>query len=87
MKKEASKLAPLYNFPAKVIIAQMALESNRGKSTFCKERNNCFGIGAFTSNPEKAYTFENKAQCIIEYMRLIQKNFPDAYGSRSNQIK
>ena len=84
MKRMARKLAPLYEFPEKVIIAQMALESNRGRSHYCVERHNCFGIGAYDSNPDMAFYFENKEQAIIEYMRLIKSNFHEAYAARSN---
>ena len=84
MKRMARKLAPLYEFPEKVIIAQMALESNRGRSHYCVERHNCFGIGAYDFNPDMAFYFENKEQAIIEYMRLIKSNFSEAYSARSN---
>lgn len=84
LQRIAHKLAPLYDFPPKVIIAQMALESARGTSNYCVNRNNCFGIGAYDSNPDKAFHFENKEQAIIEYMRLIRTRYTDAYEARSN---
>jgi flagellum-specific peptidoglycan hydrolase FlgJ len=84
MKLMAKRLAPLYNFPAKVIIAQMALESGRGTSKYCVQRNNCFGMGAYDSNPDSAFTFENKEQAILEYMRLIKNRYPEAYAQREN---
>lgn len=84
MKAMARKLAPLYDYPANVIIAQMALESQRGTSRFCRERNNCLGIGAYDSNPDAAFSFDNKEQGIIEYMRLVKTRFPEAYAHRNN---
>ena len=78
------KVAPMYNFPKNVVLAQGALESARGNSTFAQERNNYLGIGAFDSNPDQAYTFENAEQCVIEYMRIIRKNFPEAWANRDN---
>lgn len=84
MKRMAVRLAPLYNYPARVIIAQMALESGRGTSKYCVKRNNCFGMGAYDSNPDKAFYFENKEQAILEYMRLIKNRYPEAYAQREN---
>ena len=84
MKRMAQKVAPLYEIPVKVIIAQMALESGRGTSNFCMERNNCFGIAAYDSNPDAAWWFVNKEQGMIEYMRIIRDNFPEAYAQRAN---
>jgi hypothetical protein len=78
------KIAPIYGFPKNVVLAQGALESSRGNSTFAKERNNFLGIGAFDSNPGNAYTFDNAEQCVIEYMRIIRKNFPEAWANRDN---
>lgn len=84
MKRMARKLAPLYDYPVNVVISQMALESARGTSHYCQTRNNCFGIGAYDSNPDQAFWFENKEQGIIEYMRLIKAYYSDAYASRQN---
>lgn len=78
------KVAPMYNFPANVVLAQGALESARGNSTFAKERNNYLGIGAFDYDVNQAYQFENAEQCVVEYMRIIRKNFPEAWANRDN---
>jgi hypothetical protein len=82
--RAAHKLAPIYDFPVKVILAQGALESARGTSKYATERFNYFGIGAFDSDPDQAYTYENMDQGIIEYMRFIKARFPEAYAARSN---
>jgi len=81
------KVAPMYNFPENVVLAQGALESAHGNSHFAKTRNNFLGIGAFDSNPDDAYTFENPEQCVIEYMRTIKRNFPEAWDQRENPEK
>lgn len=82
--RAAHKLAPIYDYPVKVIIAQGALESGRGTSQYAIERFNYFGIGAFDSNPDSAYTYGNLDQGIIEYMRFVKTRFPEAYAARSN---
>jgi flagellum-specific peptidoglycan hydrolase FlgJ len=83
-KQAAQKVAKIYNFPVKVILAQGALESAHGTSNYCVTRNNCLGIGAVDWNPDQAYTYENMEQSIVEYCRLIRKNFPQAWEARSN---
>jgi hypothetical protein len=80
----AKEVSSIYNFPVKVVLAQGALESHHGTSNFCQTRNNCLGIGAFDSNPDAALTFENMQQSIVEYMRLVRKNFPEAWANRDN---
>lgn len=80
----AEKVSEIYNFPSQVVLAQGALESSRGTSTFAKERNNFLGIGAYDSDPNQAFHFENPEQCVVEYMRLIRKNFPEAWANREN---
>jgi hypothetical protein len=80
----ATKVSKIYNYPANVVIAQGALESARGNSNFCKTRHNCLGIGAYDSDPNQAYVFENYEQSVVEYMRIIRKNFPEAWAQREN---
>jgi len=80
----AIKVSKIYNYPAKVVIAQGALESARGSSNFCTQRHNCLGVGAFDSNPDNAYQYENKEQALVDYMKLIQRNFPEAWANRKN---
>ena len=78
------KIAPIYDFPIKIAIAQAALESRRGTSNHAKDRNNYFGLGAYTNNPDAAMRFDNAEQCIIAYMQLIKNKFPLAYAQRDN---
>jgi hypothetical protein len=83
----AEKVAEIYNFPVNVVLAQGALESARGKSNFALQRNNFLGIGAYDSDPNQAFYFENPEQCVIEYMRVIKRNFPEAWSHRDNPDK
>jgi hypothetical protein len=84
IKANIRRIAPVYDFPVKVAIAQAALESGRGNSTYCRVRRNCFGINAVDWNPDLAYWFSSYNEGVIEYMRLIKHNFPEAYEARSN---
>lgn len=84
-KRAAHKLAPLYNYPAKVVIAQAALESARGTSRFAQERNNYFGFTCYDRDPEKYCAhFDSIDEGIIEYLRLIKYRYPNAYAQRAN---
>lgn len=78
------KVSEIYNYPVNVVLAQGALESARGTSKYAVERNNFLGIGAYDWNPDSAFTFENPEQCVVEYMRIIRKNFPEAWDNRDN---
>lgn len=80
----ARKVSKIYNFPVNVVLAQGALESAHGRSNFCQKRNNCLGIGAYDSNPDNAFVYENMEQSVVEYMRLIRQNFPEAWAQRQN---
>lgn len=61
------------------ILAHAAVESAWGTSNYAKNRNNYFGIGAFDSNPDMAYTFgsgnDGLATGIIEGAKWISKNY------------
>lgn len=81
----AHKVAPMYNYPVEVVLAQGALESAHGTSKFSIDRNNFLGIGAYDSDPNSAFHYENPEQCVIEYMRLIKRNFPEAWSHRDNK--
>lgn len=78
------KVSKIYNYPVNVVLAQGALESGRGTSRYAIERNNFLGIGAYDSHPDLALAFENPEQCVIEYMRIIRTNFPEAWEKREN---
>ena len=47
-----------YGIPWETVMAQGILESASGTSYFARERNNFFGIGAFDSNPDNAFSYE-----------------------------
>lgn len=85
--KAVEVVAPKHNFPKNVILAQCALESSRGTSAFAKERNNFCGIGAYDHNPRKAFRYETAEANVEDYMRILKKNFPEAWESRDNPEK
>lgn len=86
-KRSAREVAKIYNYPANVIIAQCALESARGTSNFAIDRNNFCGIGAVDWDPDQAFKFENAADCVIEYIHIIRRNFPEAYLNKEDPNK
>jgi flagellum-specific peptidoglycan hydrolase FlgJ len=66
------------------IIGQKALESDRGKSSFAKERYNYGGIGAYDKDPNQAFSFKNPQDYWNYYDLMIKKRFPEAYQARGN---
>ena len=69
---EVSGLDPRY------IIAHAAHESGWGTSPQARNKHNFFGIGSFTNNPEKAFTFGNDVDSgIIEGANWIRRNYYD----------
>lgn len=54
----AAQLSVEYGIPWEAVMAQGILESGSGTSAFARQRNNFFGIGAFDSNPNAAYSYE-----------------------------
>lgn len=87
MKRMARKLSPLFDYPAEVMIAQMALESARGTSKYCVERNNCFGMNAVDHDPDQAFWYDSKEEAMIDYMMRIKKHYKKAYAVRSNPVQ
>ncbi|MDO4528053.1 MAG: glucosaminidase domain-containing protein [bacterium] len=53
----AVTLSTNYGIPWETVMAQGILESASGSSNFARERNNFFGIGAYDSNPENAFSY------------------------------
>lgn len=53
----AEKLSIEYGIPWETVMAQGILESGAGTSGYARERNNFFGSGANTENPDHAYTY------------------------------
>jgi flagellum-specific peptidoglycan hydrolase FlgJ len=80
----AMKIAPIYNYPVKVLLAQAALESNRGLSQYALQRNNYFGMNAVDWDPDQAYWYENQEQAMVDYIITVRSNFPEAWASREN---
>lgn len=79
--------AGLRGYNPDVLIKQKALESGFGTSRFAKERNNFGGIGAYTENPEAAFTFESPQDYLQAYFDLIEERFPQAYENRQDPKK
>lgn len=53
----AESLSIKYGIPWETVMAQGILESAAGTSNFAVNRNNFFGIGAFDSNPNNAFSY------------------------------
>ena len=53
----AEKLSIAYGIPWETVMAQGILESASGTSNYAVQRNNFFGIGAFDSNPDNAFSY------------------------------
>ena len=53
----AVNLSIEYGIPWETVMAQGILESAAGSSYFAQDRNNFFGIGAFDSNPNNAFSY------------------------------
>ena len=76
------KAAEVTGLDPRYILAHAAIESAWGTSNYAKNRNNYFGIGAFDSNPDNAYTFSDGSSSsdglstgIIEGAKWIAKNY------------
>ncbi len=83
--KAVERIAPIYDFPVKVAVAQAAHESDYGTSELARIKNNYYGLNAVDWDPfNSAWSFDNPEQCIISYMQLIKSNYPDAYAVRDN---
>lgn len=88
MKVITAKTAKKYDIPPSVLVAMTALESGQGKSNFCVKRNNCWGIGAYDSNPDKAFKFES-FQHGVEYLAkmLTKGRYSKAYAVRQDPVQ
>ncbi len=69
----AAQLSVEYGIPWEAVIAQGILESTAGTSNFAVNRNNFFGIGAFDSNPNNAYTYATPEEGWRGYFENIRK--------------
>lgn len=79
MKLIAVKVARKYDIHPSVLVAMTALESGRGSSYYCRERNNCWGIGAFDSNPDNAFRFASFQEG-VEYLAKMLCNPKGRYA-------
>lgn len=69
----AQKLSVAYGIPWETVVAQGILESAAGTSNFAKQRNNFFGIGAFDSDPNKAFSYSTPEDGWRGYYENIRK--------------
>ena len=61
---------PYHIYPS-VMVAAACLESAYGTSDFARNRKNYFGIGAFDSNPNNAYSFATEKEAMEAYPKVF----------------
>lgn len=69
----AESLSIAYGIPWETVVAQGIVESGAGTSNFAVERNNFFGIGAFDSNPNNAFSYSSPTEGWRGYYENIRK--------------
>lgn len=69
----AQNLSVEYGIPWETVVAQGILESAAGTSNFARTRNNFFGIGAFDSNPDNAFSYDTPEEGWRGYYENIRK--------------
>lgn len=69
----AEQLSIEYGIPWETVMAQGILESAAGTSYFAVNRNNFFGIGAFDSNPNNAFSYATPSEGWRGYYENIVK--------------
>ncbi|MBQ3445437.1 glucosaminidase domain-containing protein [Candidatus Saccharibacteria bacterium] len=69
----AENLSVAYGIPWEAVMAQGILESVAGTSSFAVNRNNFFGIGAFDSNPDNAFSYDTPEAGWRGYYENIRK--------------
>lgn len=69
----AQQLSVQYGIPWEAVVAQGILESAAGTSNFAVQRNNFFGIGAFDSNPNNAFSYATPEEGWEGYYRNIKR--------------
>lgn len=62
-----------YGIPWETVMAQGIQESGAGTSNFARNRNNFFGLGAYDSNPNNAYSYATPEEGWEGYYQLIQR--------------
>ena len=69
--------AETYGMNALLVYAIAILESGNGTSQYARQRNNLFGIAAYDSNPDAAFSFPSVDQCIREEMGIVLRGYTD----------
>lgn len=69
----AASLSIQYGIPWETVMAQGILESASGTSFYATDRNNFFGIGAFDSNPDNAFSYPTPEDGWKGYYENIRK--------------
>lgn len=64
-----------YGVNALMVFAQACLESAYGTSNYARTRNNLFGLGAYDSNPDNAYSFSSVYECLKLQMGYYLRNY------------
>jgi flagellum-specific peptidoglycan hydrolase FlgJ len=77
----AQNLSVEFGIPWEAVMAQSIVESTAGTSYFATMRNNFFGLGAYDSNPDNAYYYDNLEAGWRGYFELIQQNYK-TYGAK-----
>ena len=73
-----------YGINGLYMLGLTCLESNFGKSTFAKERNNLVGWNAIDSNPKKATYFKSKEECLYYVSNRLKANYLSENGCYFN---
>ena len=69
-----------YGVNAIFLASVAALESAWGTSNYAVKRNNLFGYGAYTSNPDNAYYFSSKRVAILYVARKLRVDYLSENG-------
>ena len=77
----AQNLSVEFGIPWEAVMAQSIVESTAGTSYFATMRNNFFGLGAYDSNPDNAYYYDDPEAGWRGYFELIQQNYK-TYGAK-----
>lgn len=64
-----------YGVNAVFLASVAALESAWGTSNYAVKRNNLFGYGAYTSNPDNAYYFSSKRVAILYVAKKLKQDY------------
>ena len=69
-----------YGINAAFFVSLAIEESAWGRSGFSRERNNIFGWGAFSNNPNAALWFNSKEECIMTVAKHLREDYIDHRG-------